>query len=132
MMDKSIFEDTTTTIVLSDSPGNGELVVDETDRTLLQQCVYNALLNPFESNEPVSIPGDVNGDGIINIADLTALIDYMLSGDGHLKILSLSLIECELRESISQIIIIQVHNYEETIIHIHRHCDFDSWLCPDE
>ncbi len=83
MMDKSIFEDTTTTIVLSDSPGNGELVVDETDRTLLQQCVYNALLNPFESNAPVSIPGDVNGDGIINIADMTALIDYMLSGDGH-------------------------------------------------
>ena len=83
MMDKSLFEDTTTTIVLSDTPVNGEMVVDETNRKILQQCVYNALLNPLEVHEPTSIPGDVNGDGIVNIADVTALIDYMESPDIH-------------------------------------------------
>ena len=29
-------------------------------------------------------PGDVNGDGAVNIADVTALIDYLLSGDAEL------------------------------------------------
>ena len=28
-----------------------------------------------------SIPGDVNSDGSVNISDVTALIDYLLSGE---------------------------------------------------
>ena len=80
MMNKTLFEDTNTTIELSETSGNGELAVDETNRTLLQQCVYNALMDPFNADEPIAITGDVNGDRIVNIADVTALIDYLLDG----------------------------------------------------
>ena len=34
-----------------------------------------------EFDEPVGLRGDVDGDGDVNIADVTALIDYLLSGD---------------------------------------------------
>jgi hypothetical protein len=34
-----------------------------------------------EDDEPLN--GDVNGDGIVNIADVTALIDYMLGRTGE-------------------------------------------------
>ena len=36
----------------------------------------------FEATEDDYILGDVNGDGFVNIADVTALIDYLLSGTG--------------------------------------------------
>jgi hypothetical protein len=29
---------------------------------------------------PVGVKGDVNGDNVINIADVTKLIDYLLGG----------------------------------------------------
>lgn len=32
-------------------------------------------------DEPTSLRGDVNGDNVVNIADVTALIDYLLSQD---------------------------------------------------
>ena len=78
MMATTLFEDTSTTIKLSETSGTGELAVDESNRALLQQCVYNALMNPFNANEPIAITGDVNGDRIVNIADVTTLIDYLL------------------------------------------------------
>ena len=31
--------------------------------------------------QPIILPGDANDDGIVNIADVTVLIDYMLSGN---------------------------------------------------
>ncbi len=31
--------------------------------------------------EPAAIPGDVNGDGLVTAADVTALYDFMLNGD---------------------------------------------------
>lgn len=34
-----------------------------------------------DSEEPQGLRGDVNNDGIVNISDVTALIDYLLSGD---------------------------------------------------
>ena len=34
----------------------------------------------FDPNAPVDIPGDVNGDGEVNIADVNALIDLILGG----------------------------------------------------
>ena len=36
----------------------------------------------WEPEEPEFTPGDVNDDGVVNIADVTSLIDYLLSGDG--------------------------------------------------
>jgi hypothetical protein len=33
-----------------------------------------------EFDEPTAEPGDANGDGMVNITDVTALIDYLLSG----------------------------------------------------
>ena len=35
----------------------------------------------WEPEEPEIAPGDVNEDGIVNISDVTTLIDYMLNGD---------------------------------------------------
>ena len=35
----------------------------------------------WEPEEPEIEPGDVNEDGIVNISDVTTLIDYMLNGD---------------------------------------------------
>ena len=34
----------------------------------------------IESNPSTNIKGDVNEDGVVNISDVTALIDYLLSG----------------------------------------------------
>ena len=31
--------------------------------------------------KPVSVLGDVNDDGIVNISDITALIDYLLGNE---------------------------------------------------
>ena len=36
-----------------------------------------------DTPEPVVVRGDVNGNGDVNIADVTALIDYLLSGNGE-------------------------------------------------
>lgn len=83
MMDKTLFEDTSTTIALTDTPGKGELEVNDTNRKKLQLCVYNALMNPFEVNVPIILLGDVNNDGEVNIADVTTLIDHLLGSDAN-------------------------------------------------
>ena len=35
--------------------------------------------NTWEPEEPEVVPGDVNGDGVVNISDVTVLIDYLLN-----------------------------------------------------
>ena len=35
---------------------------------------------------PQVLPGDVNGDGSVSIADVTAMIDYLLSGSGNIDL----------------------------------------------
>lgn len=46
-----------------------------------QQRVWLYKLVPEEPVEPEVLPGDVNGDGEVNIKDVSALIDYLLTGD---------------------------------------------------
>ena len=48
---------------------------------------------------PQTMPGDVDGDGVVGIADVTALIDYILSGDASSIILENSDVDGD--ESIS-------------------------------
>ena len=50
----------------------------------------------FDPNAPIDLPGDVNGDGEVNIADVNAVIDLILTsgflpaadvnGDGEVNI----------------------------------------------
>ena len=47
-----------------------------------------------EFDEPAGLRGDVDGDGDVNIADVTTLIDYLLSGDA--TGVSLDLADCDL------------------------------------
>ena len=47
-----------------------------------------------EFDEPVGLRGDVDGDGSVNIADVTALIDYLLSGDA--TGVNLDMADCDL------------------------------------
>ena len=42
---------------------------------------YFALDNVAIKSNSASIPGDADGDGTVNISDVTALIDYLLSGN---------------------------------------------------
>ncbi|MBR7012027.1 MAG: C10 family peptidase [Muribaculaceae bacterium] len=46
-----------------------------------QQRVWLYKLVPEEPVEPEVLPGDVNGDGEVDIKDVSALIDYLLTGD---------------------------------------------------
>ncbi len=46
-----------------------------------QQRVWLYKLVPEVPVEPEVLPGDVNGDGEVNIKDVSALIDYLLTGD---------------------------------------------------
>jgi hypothetical protein len=46
-----------------------------------QQRVWLYKLVPEEPVEPEVLPGDVNCDGEVNIKDVSALIDYLLTGD---------------------------------------------------
>lgn len=44
-------------------------------------ALFLVLVLPFQMMAADSIRGDVNGDGIVNISDVTTLIDYLLSDD---------------------------------------------------
>ena len=39
----------------------------------------------YREDVPAELSGDVNGDGAVNIADVTALIDLLLSGNSELR-----------------------------------------------
>ncbi len=53
----------------------------------------------YEDVEPEGLRGDVNGDETVNVADATALIDYLLSGDD--TGINLKNADCDLSDSIS-------------------------------
>ncbi|MBQ6752126.1 MAG: hypothetical protein IJR02_15385, partial [Bacteroidaceae bacterium] len=41
-------------------------------------CGFYLLLDDFSFEEATAIPGDVNGDGSVNISDVTALVNIIL------------------------------------------------------
>ena len=62
-----------------DANGNEEI-------TLLTFKAFNGMGvykigSAIDSEDPVAIPGDVNGDGVVTAADVTALYDFMLNND---------------------------------------------------
>ena len=58
------------------------LVTDATDVPALGNDVWAGVDNFFFEPQEEVIIGDVNGDGHVTISDVTALINYLLSGDG--------------------------------------------------
>ena len=59
-----------------DDQGNEEI-------TLLTFKAYNGMgvYKIGSAIDPVAVPGDVNGDGVVTAADITALYDFLLNND---------------------------------------------------
>ena len=59
--------------------GEGQLIGDIDDRYLFAYM----WIDGEEESAPIGINGDVNNDGTVSVDDATALIDYLLSGNGQ-------------------------------------------------
>ena len=60
--------------------GTATVSAHSTDGTGLSASCTVTVVSGGDPGDEV-LPGDVNGDGEVNIADVTALIDYLLGGD---------------------------------------------------
>ena len=48
-------------------------------------AVRSATFTAVSSSQPVTVPGDVDGDGVVNISDLTSLVDLLLSSSADVN-----------------------------------------------
>ena len=76
--------------ITSETSGLFQTVADENNQFTMPAC--NVLVSA-EFEESSFLPGDVDNDGLVGISDVTALIDYILSGDESL--ISLEGADCD-------------------------------------